>query len=609
MKSKIAILIVVMIFSLGTIIFFFQRLQVIMENQIAGQVVNSQVLLAATGGNQIKQIFKMARDELVGASHGFPMQNLLTAIEKNDKKQIKLWKYALTSQFLDTLEGNEFLSQLRFIDLSGQEIVRVERKKGGSINPVEILQDKSKEVYFSEALSIDPNQFYLSPISLNREFGKIETPHREVIRLATPVNLVKQKKGIVIINIEMNTIYNIVDKLSEHAWLFDSSGKLLNCSLVLPQKYHDKAIEMIFQQKEGSFHLPLDYYHESGERSLVGFLPVKIVSQKWYIGSELPFDEISNIMSKSNRIRIILFAIILIFIISLLIYFYKLYADRQRVELKAEMAENLLKINKQLENKSNELQIANRSLEEIDKKKTDFLNMVAHDLRTPLTSIRSYSDLLLRYGGRSKKGQGEYAEIIKEESVRLSSLIDGFLDISKIEEGLTECNLEEIHIKEIIDHFVKVFQGYGETHKRSIKSQIGKELPCVYGDKKKLGQVFSNLFSNAVKFTQPEDSINVNASLTTIINEDGTAVPHIKVSIADTGIGIPQESFDKIFEKFVQLNNRNAKSTRGTGLGLAISKDIIEQHGGKIKVESEVGKGSTFTFTLKVSEKKSAVIN
>ena len=585
MKSKIAILTIVMIFSAGTIIFFFQRLQMVVENQIAEQVVNSQVLLAKTGGEQIEQIFKMSEDELIRAAHSFPIQNLLTAIEKKDEKQIEIWKTALTSLFIATIESHEFLSQFRFIDSLGQEIVRVEREKGGSINPVKILQDKSKEIYFSKAMSMDSNQFYLSSITLNKEFGKIELPHREVIRIAMPVNLVKQKKGIVIVNIEMDTIYKIADNLSEHAWLFDSSGKLLSCSLGLPQKYHDKAIKTIFQQKEGSFRLPLDYYHEGGERSLVGFLPAKIVSQQWYVGSELPFDEILNIMSTSNKIRISLFTIILIFIISFLIYFYKLYSDRQSEELKADMAE------------------------ELDKKKSDFLNMVAHDLRTPLTSIRSYSELLLMYGHRPNKGQGEYAEIIKEESIRLSSLIDSFLDISKIEAGLAEYNPEEIEIKEIIDHFVKVFKGDAETHKISINSQVEKELPSIYVDKKGLGQVFSNLLSNSVKFTPPKGSINVNASLTTLINEKGTAVPYVKVSISDTGIGIPQESLDKIFEKFVQLNRRSTKSIQGTGLGLTISKDIIEQQGGRIRVESKEGKGSTFSFTLKVSEKKSSVSN
>ena len=609
MKSKITILTVVMFFCVGTIIFFFQRLQKVMENQIAEQVANAQVLLVKAAEGQVRQIFKMAKEELLAVAYSFPLQNLLAAFEKNDEKKIDLWISAVTHRFVGSAETNAFVRQLRFIDSSGQEIVRIDRKKDGNLFPAKVLQNKSKEFYFSKAMSMESNQLYLSPITLNREFGKIEIPHREVIRLATPVTHNRKKKGIVIMNIEMNTIYNIIDNLSEHAWLFDSSGKLLNCSLGLSQEYHDKAIKMIFQQKESRSHLPLDYYHEGGDRSLVGYLPVKVDNQQWYIGSELPFDEISDIMSKSNRTRVTLFAIILIFIISFLIYFYKLYTDRQRVELKAEMAEGLLKLNKQLENKSNELESANRSLEEIDKKKTDFLNMVAHDLRTPLTSIRSYSDLLLRYGDQSDKGQGEYAGIIKKESVRLSSLIDSFLDISKIEAGLSEYNREEIQIKEIIDHFVKVFQGDAGNHQISINSQVEKELPCIYGDKERLGQVLSNLLSNAVKFTPPKGSINVNASLTTINNENNTQVPHIKVSIADTGIGIPQESLDKIFEKFVQLNYRSVKSERGSGLGLAISKDIIEQHGGRIKVESEVGKGATFIFTLKVAEKKSAISN
>lgn len=610
MKNKIAILTIVMILSVGVIVFFFQRLQKVMEIQISEQVVNGQVLLAETGGNQIRRIFKMAREELVSVAYSFPLQNLLTATERNNEEQIELWKTALTHLFADAAEIHVFVSQLRFIDSSGQEIVRVDRKKDGNVFPIKALQNKSKEFYFSKAMSIESNQVYLSPITLNREFGKIEIPHREMIRLATPVKHNKQKKGIVVMNIEMNTIYNLVDNLSEHAWMFNSSGKLLNCSIGLPQEWHDNLIKVITKQEKQSdiHHLPLDHYHESGERSLVGFLPVKIVDQNWYIVSELPFDEISEIMAKSNRIRIILFVIVLISFVSVLIYFYKLYSDRQRAELKAEMAEDLLKLNKQLEKKSKELESANSSLEEIDKRKTDFLNMVAHDIRTPLTSIRSYSDLLVRYGDSSNKDQEGYAEIIKKESVRLSNLVNDFLDISKIEAGLVDYNHEEFNIKEMIDHFVKVFQGEGKTHKISISSQVEDGIPYIQGDKKRLGQVFSNLLSNAVKFTPSKGSIIIKA-LETTINKNGVAKPCVEVSISDTGVGIPHDALDKIFEKFFQINRRDIKSTRGTGLGLTISKDIIEQHGGKIKVESEEGKGSIFTFTLNVSEKKTAAGN
>lgn len=603
MKKKIAVLTVVIVLGAGVIVFFFQRLQEIMEIQISELVVNSQVLLAETGGKQIKNIFEIAKSEINSAVHSFPLQNLLAAMERNDDEQIKIWKNALVHLFVDYAEAHMFMSQLRFIDSSGQEIARADREKDGKVSHVKILQDKSKEFYFPKAMSIESNQFYLSPITLNREFGKIEIPHREMIRLAMPVMYNKQKKGIIIMNIGMNAIYNIVDNLSEHATLFDSSGKLLNCSIDLPQEYHNKVIERISQIKEDRFHLPLDYYHETGEKSLVGFSPVKILDQKWYVASELPFDEISDIMSKSNRIRVILFVIILIFFTSVLVYFYKLYGDRQRAELKAEMADDLLKLNKQLEQKSKELETANRSLEEIDKRKTDFLNMVAHDLRTPLTSIRSYSDLLLRYGHQSSKSRDEYAEIIKKESIRLSDLIDDFLDISKIEAGLVDYNREEFDIKEMINHFVKLFQGEGEAHQITINCEVAKDLALIYGDKERLGQVFSNLLSNSVKFTRPGGSIKIKASNITI-NENGVTVPYIQISVSDTGVGIPQKSLGKVFEKFVQISHRDFKATRGTGLGLTITKEIIEQHGGKIKVESEEGKGTKFTFTLEASGKK-----
>ena len=598
MKNKIILSTVAIIFVVGVIIFFFQRLQKVMEIQIAEQVVNSQELLAKTGGGQISQIFKMTREGLLSAAHSFPMQNLLTAIEKKDDGKIKLWKSSLTNLFTSTLESHKFLSQIRFIASNGEEIVRVEREKGGSINPIKILQNKSEEFYFSDVMKTEAGKFYVSPITLNREFGDVEIPHREVIQLATPIKHNRKKKGIVVLNIKMSSVYDIVNNLSDHAWLFDNSGKLLNCSLALPQAYHDKAIETIFQQKKDRFHLPLDYYHKGGERSLVGYFPVNIGGQEWYVGSEMPFDNISDIMAKSNKIRILLFAMILISFLGVLIYFYKLYADRQRAELKAKMAEDLFKLYKQLEKKSNELQTANRSLEEIDKRKTDFLNMVAHDLRTPLTSIRSYSDLLLRYGGRSDKDREEYADIIKKESVRLSKLIDDFLDISKIGEGIVDYNYQKLDIKEVLDHFVKLFQGEGKAHNIKINCETQENLPYVLGDKERLGQVFSNLLSNAIKFTPPEGSVNIKASCVEI-NKNSSEDQYIKISVSDTGVGIPKESLSTIFEKFVQVNRKDIKATRGSGLGLTIVKDIIQHHGGNIAAESENGEGTTFTFTIK----------
>jgi signal transduction histidine kinase len=444
-------------------------------------------------------------------------------------------------------------------------------------------------------MSLEGNQFYLSPITLNREFGKVEIPHREMVRLAAPVIQNNEKKGILILNIDMKPIYDLIGGLSEHTWIFDDSGKLLHCSIGLSQSQHDKAIEMILKQKKGNS-LPLDYYHDEGERSLVAFFPIEeLIDQKWHVVSELPFDEISNIMVKGNQTRNLLFAIILISFIGGLTYFYKLYIERQRIELRAERADELLRLNNQLEEKSKELEKANRSLEEMDKRKTEFLNIVTHDLRTPLTSIRSYTDMLLMYKDKPdtlKRVYEEFLNIISKESIRLGKLIDDYLDLAKIESGLITFRQEPVDIKRVIADTAVIY--YGEATEKGIdlKCLLPEGIPTVTADDGKIKQVVSNLLSNAIKFTPQGGSVTASAV------KNGA---NIKIEIKDTGPGIPAEYHEKIFDRFVQLETGKERVRKGTGLGLPIVKNIVEQHGGKVWVESEEGKGSRFIFTLPLS--------
>ena len=585
-------------------VFLLQRVQKILENELAEQVVYNQKILSETGGTQIKTIFELAKMETLAMAESFPLRNLLIAMKQKDAKKTMFWQNPLRHLFMATIASHKFLSQLRYIDSNGHEIVQVTHRDGKFYLEKNLL-DQSKELFFSRTMSIGPNQIYLSQALTHREFEKLEGVETHSLLLATPVILNNQKKGIITASIEMDKISDIIFNLSsEHAWLFDSFGKLLNCSMNLPQSAHDKEIELIFKQEKTNlidFHLPLDYYHESGARTLIAYSPIEIIDQKWYVVSELPFEEISNIMSKSNRTRNIFFAVFIATLMCVLVYFYKIYRDQERVKLKAELAEGLLNLNKKLEKKSTELKSANESLEKIDRKKTDFLHMVAHDLRTPLTAIRSFSDLLVRYQNHPGKARNDYAEIIKKESIRLSNLIDNFLDISKIESGIITYNETEIDIKKVIDNFAQLFVEEGKTRNISIICDIEKDLPHVKGDRERLGQVFSNLLSNAIKFTPPKGLVTIKASLVNENEESGNelSTPCILVSVADTGIGIPAGSLDKIFDKFVQVNHPNFKSSRGSGLGLTISKEIIEQHGGSIRVESKEGKGTKIIFTLK----------
>ncbi len=240
---------------------------------------------------------------------------------------------------------------------------------------------------------------------------------------------------------------------------------------------------------------------------------------------------------------------------------------------------------------------------EIDKVKTEFITIVSHELRTPLTSIlgfvemieRKFRDTLIPKIDTSEAKISKVLnkinrdfDIIRSEGDRITSLINDILDISKLESGAVKWNFEEISIEEVIFDAYRALSALFEQRGIPFKHTIQSSLPKIYADKERLIQVMINLLSNALKFTE-KGYIACKAELKN--NE-------ILVSIEDTGTGIPASDINKIFEKFKQVGDIMRDKPKGTGLGLPISKQIIEAHGGKIWVESQVGKGSVFYFTI-----------
>jgi signal transduction histidine kinase len=247
-----------------------------------------------------------------------------------------------------------------------------------------------------------------------------------------------------------------------------------------------------------------------------------------------------------------------------------------------------------------EILVANRRLKELDRQKSDFLNVVAHDLRTPLTSIRSYADLLLMYKDEPGEIREEFLTIISKESVRLGNLIDDFLNLARIESGTMKFAMKTTDIVELIDHTIAVFQG--ETGRRhiSLTREIEPGLPEIIADGDRLGQVLANLLSNATKFTPEGGAISVSAQ----------SIPdnRVEIRVTDTGYGIDPKDHRRIFEKFGQVEDRgDGRVKGGTGLGLTITKEILERHGGRIWVESELGKGARFVFTLPVGGREEGI--
>jgi two-component system sensor histidine kinase GlrK len=230
-------------------------------------------------------------------------------------------------------------------------------------------------------------------------------------------------------------------------------------------------------------------------------------------------------------------------------------------------------------------------LKEIDKIKTDFFSFMSHELRTPLTTINEGTNLLIEGLGEkgTKKKQERLLKIIKEESNRMISLVNSLLDLSKMEAGMMAFNFVQHDIKPLIHQVTREIEPIAETRKIEIETDITNKLPKVNIDINRMLQVLRNLLINAVKFTPKGGNIRV------ITKTEGD---QLMVSVKDNGPGISEEHLETIFDKFQQVNILSSNKITGTGLGLSIVKHIILAHGGRVWVESRLGKGSVFTFSL-----------
>ena len=229
----------------------------------------------------------------------------------------------------------------------------------------------------------------------------------------------------------------------------------------------------------------------------------------------------------------------------------------------------------------------NERLEELDRMKSEFLSTAAHELRTPLTSIVGFSEILLKRQLDDER-KNRFLKIINEESVSLAGLINDLLDLSRIESGRGfKIKKAPTYVRKIILENVDLFKS--QTDKHTFKVNLPSDLVKIELDKDKIDQVMENLLSNALKFSPEGGEVNITLK---------KADKLVKISVTDTGMGIPEKDLPHIFEKFHRVDAASTQAIGGTGLGLSIVKYIIESHGGKISVESEVGKGSTFSFTL-----------
>jgi signal transduction histidine kinase len=219
---------------------------------------------------------------------------------------------------------------------------------------------------------------------------------------------------------------------------------------------------------------------------------------------------------------------------------------------------------------------------------------MSHELRTPLTAIIGFSEVLSdKIFGELNEKQNDYIGDIVSSGRHLLSLINDILDLSKVEAGRMELDVTRFDLPTAIENALILMRERAIRHGIKVEHKIDERLGEVVGDERKFKQILLNLLSNAVKFTPEGGSIGVSAAL---------RKETVEVAVSDTGIGIAPENQETIFEEFRQAGTDASKKREGTGLGLTLTKKFVELHGGTIWVESAVGKGSTFTFTLPLNQ-------
>lgn len=227
----------------------------------------------------------------------------------------------------------------------------------------------------------------------------------------------------------------------------------------------------------------------------------------------------------------------------------------------------------------------------LERVRRDFVANVSHELRTPLTTIQGFAETLLAGALDDPKARRKFLEIIRDHAARLGRLTDDLLKLSAIEGGSMTFRMEPVSLPQLIEHCVEAVSLKAKSRGLEVASDSQDALPQVRGDSLRLEEVLKNLLENAIQYTPSPGTIRVTAA------RDGE---NAVLCVEDTGIGIPSTDQQRIFERFYRVDVARSREAGGTGLGLAIAKHIVEAHGGRLWVESELGKGSRFYVSLPV---------
>ncbi len=520
------------------------------------------------------------------------------------------------------MEINPSIYEIAIVNVSGKEVSKIIR-----YNPAasKLLEDVSTEEIFTEALrgEYSVGDYYMSEYQI--PFMSIGFPIKDV-----KFNLI----GVVLAEVELSPMWNIISTIkvrdTGYAYVVDSKGYLImhkDVDLVKRNLNlrHVEGVSDFLEKRSGES--ASETYMSLGSNVIGNWKAIRITD--WGVIVELPLKEVYGdmlplfIVAGLSLISSVLFIVIILTIILRKIlrplgylqegvleirkgnldYQIQFESDDEIGDLATtfnDMTKNIAKniteikqaegeLRKHREHLEEEVKERTSELEEMSRHKSEFLSSMSHELRTPLNSIIGYTKLMLDgLEGDINEEQQKDLQTVYNNSKLLLELINGLLDLAKIEAGKVVLSYETFTVSELLDEVVPAVEQLAKEKGLTLPYSVAPEIDSLYADKAKTRQVLINILSNAIKFTD-EGSVKLN-----VAESDGDVI----FSVTDTGMGMKKGDLEVIFDSFKQVGPAQIAGYEGTGLGLAISKQFIEMQGGKIWAESELGKGSTFTFTL-----------
>ena len=532
----------------------------------------------------------------------------------------------LSENYLSLLEANSDFAQIRYLDAeSGMEVVRVDRTPNNQtiVNSTD-LQNKKDRPYFISALNLEPGQIYISPIDLNKEYGKISLPLTPTLRLARLVYKNDQRLGVVVINIDLRTLF---DNLKQ------TVGDQFSMQLLNQDGYY-----LVHENVDSTF------LFEYAERDQKGINNKSIESnqlsknntlrQSRRIQHELmTYELVFNVTADRDMLLSSYYSwryksiLIMLFTVAFLTVISFLLMNRQSKDLAkittalrdfpknrkpknelitrtdeiGEMAKGFDEMASLINTQMDEITAQKLKAEEAFKDKSVFIENISHEIRNPLQSIMGLSDMLEK--NNPNPNQVDILKSLKFNTSNLHGLVNNVLDYQNVLKGDIAVENSWSNVVQIIEEVVNGHKYAAAEKKIFIKLDLDKELPLYQYqiDRIRLSQIVGNLLSNAIKFTKENGSI--------IVGCHGIKNAHSQVltfSVKDTGIGISESEVLRIKDRY--FTNRGVQALSSSyGIGLTIVSELLDLYNSRLDIASEEGKGSEFSFKMKLDSRESNI--